>query len=554
MSSWIREPFAPPSFEDKDKTRLAGLLHVVSWILPVLAVLAIVNALLLFFDVGGFLSPGSSPFIPLAASVTVLVLFGALQTMMRRGHVRQASLLLVAVFWLLLTTVILFAGNGVRTNIASLYVVVVLIAGLLLGQRAGVIVAGTTILAGLGLLLAEISGVITIGQIALSPTQAWMTNAVTIGLVTVLTYLAIRDLRSALARTRQSNQALQLVSEEMEQRNEDLRATVEKYVNYMAQVGQGHLAVRLDFADWEQESVDPLAILGHQLNETTASLQEMIGQIRDAARNLGESAVEILAATTQQMAGASEQSAAISQTTTTVDEVKTIADQSVARAQEVANASQRTVEISRAGQQSVQDTIGSMGEIKDQVESIAENILTLSQHTQQIRDIISTVNDLASQSNMLALNAAVEAARAGEHGKGFAVVAAEVRSLAEQSKQATGQVRTILEDIQRATNTTVMATEDGTKKADAGVQLAARARVAIEQLASVIDESAQAAMQMVAGGRQQTSGIEQIALAMQNINQATTQSLSSNRQAERAAQDLNELARSLTNTVEQYKL
>ena len=95
--------------------------------------------------------------------------------------------------------------------------------------------------------------------------------------------------------------------------------------------------------------------------------------------------------------------------------------------------------------------------------NIAETILALSEQTQQIGDIIATVNDIADQSNLLALNAAIEAARAGEAGKGFAVVAGEVRSLAEQSRQATAQVKEILGDIQKATNTAVMVTEEGTK-------------------------------------------------------------------------------------------
>jgi methyl-accepting chemotaxis protein len=82
-----------------------------------------------------------------------------------------------------------------------------------------------------------------------------------------------------------------------------------------------------------------------------------------------------------------------------------------------------------------------------QVQEIARNILALSQQTQLVGDITSTVNDLADQSNMLALNAAIEAAKAGEQGKGFAVVAAEVRNLAEQSKQATAQAQTILSEI-----------------------------------------------------------------------------------------------------------
>lgn len=293
--------------------------------------------------------------------------------------------------------------------------------------------------------------------------------------------------------------------------------------------------------------------IGPALVRMVASLREMLTNISESANNLGSAAAEILAATTQQASGSSEQSAAIAQTTSTVNEVKVISEQASARAMEVANASQRTVEVARGGQRSVQDTIESMNMIKDQVESISENLLALSDQTQQIGEIIASVNDIAAQSNMLALNASVEAARAGEHGKGFAVVAMEVRSLAEQSKQATAQVKSILSEIQKATNTTVMATEEGTKGVERGVQLAAQAREAIEQLASVINESAQIATQVVAGGQQQQTGMEQIALAMQNINQATVQSLASTRQAEKSAQNLNDLARQMNELVAKYK-
>lgn len=289
------------------------------------------------------------------------------------------------------------------------------------------------------------------------------------------------------------------------------------------------------------------------LNTLSASLRTMLGNIQEAANDLSTASAQILAATSQQSAGATEQSASITQTTTTVDEVKAISEQAIVRTQEVAESSQRTVEVSRAGRQSVQQTIASMAEIKDRVEGIAENILALSDKTQQIGEITATVNDIASQSNMLALNASVEAARAGEHGKGFAVVAAEVRSLAEQSKQATSQVRAILTDIQNAINASVMVTEEGTKVVDEGVTRAEQAREAIEQLASVITESAQIASQVTAGGQQQASGMEQIALAMQNIQKAMQQNLSSTRQAESAAKNLNTLASAMTATVQQYK-
>lgn len=340
----------------------------------------------------------------------------------------------------------------------------------------------------------------------------------------------------------------------LEQRNEHLHTTVQRYDDFMAGVARGNLASRLSLNGDGRETDNPLITLGHRLNETTASLQRMIAQIREAASNLGSAAAEILAATTQQAAGANEQSASIAQTTTTVDEVKAIAEQSIARAQEVADAAQHTVEVSRAGRQAVQDTIESMAQIEVRVESIAENTLALSEQTQQIGEIIATVSDIAAQSNILALNASVEAARAGEHGKGFAVVAQEVRNLAEQSRQATAQVRAILSDIQRATNATVMVTEEGTKGVEEGARLARQAQDAIDRLSAAIDKSAQAAVQVVAGGRQQATGVEQIAVAMQNINQATVQNLASTRQAESSARNLNDLARALNETVQQYRL
>jgi methyl-accepting chemotaxis protein len=333
-----------------------------------------------------------------------------------------------------------------------------------------------------------------------------------------------------------------------------LQQTIEMYVAGLAEVARGNLSQRVAVRMNGGGADDPLVALGNNLNEMTADLQRTIGQIRDAASDLNAASTEILAATTQQASGASEQSAAITQAATTVEEVKTIATHASQRAQEMAAAAQRTVSVSMNGQKAVLDTIDSMGQIKTSVSGIAENILTLSEQTQRIGEIITTVSDIAAQSNMLALNASVEAARAGEHGRGFAVVAGEVRSLAEQSRQATNQVKAILSEIQRATNATVMATEEGAKGVDKGVQLANQARDAISSLSQVISETTQTTMQMASGSEQQVSGIDQMAFAMQSINQATIQSLASTRQAEKAAQHLSDLSRHLMETFNQYQI
>jgi len=134
-----------------------------------------------------------------------------------------------------------------------------------------------------------------------------------------------------------------------------------------------------------------------------------------------------------------------------------------------------------------------MQDLRGRVETIAEQILALSEQTQQVGEIISSVEDLADQSNLLAVNAAIEAAKAGEQGRGFAVVAQEVRTLAEKSKAATVQVRTMLTDIQRATNAAVLATEQGTRGADEGARLVEQAGITIRQLDETIRHSAEAA-------------------------------------------------------------
>ncbi len=253
------------------------------------------------------------------------------------------------------------------------------------------------------------------------------------------------------------------------------------------------------------------------------------GPLTETVGVLASSAAEILAATTQQASGANESSAAVQETVTTVDEVAQTAEQGAERARGMSEAAQRAVE----------DSGAAMAGVKEQVEQIAESIVTLAEQAQAIGEIVATVTDLAEQTNLLALNAAVEAARAGEHGRGFAVVAAEVKTLADQSKKATVEVRRILGDIQRATGTAVMITEQGTRK------VAATAK----QVGDVVGDAARVGAQIVASAGQQAAGMSQIRQAMGSIQEATRQNLASTRQAEEAARSLNGLATRLVELV-----
>ena len=170
--------------------------------------------------------------------------------------------------------------------------------------------------------------------------------------------------------------------------------------------------------------------------------------ISNTVQALASTATEILAGTTQQASSMREQSAAVSETVTTVDEVLQTANQAAERAKTVADSALSAADVGASGKQSVLNTLTMMAEVKDQTSAIAETILSLSERAQTIGEIIAAVNEITERSDLLALNAAIEASRAGEHGRGFSVVASEIKSLADQSKKATAQVRQILGDIQ----------------------------------------------------------------------------------------------------------
>jgi methyl-accepting chemotaxis protein len=266
-------------------------------------------------------------------------------------------------------------------------------------------------------------------------------------------------------------------------------------------------------------------------------------QLGDLALNVDAAANNILAVVSQQVAGASEQSAAVQQTVATVDELVQTAEQAVQRAQTVADRAQESVQVAEVGDQAVSDSNAGMLEIRNQVLTISETVAELTSRAQLIREVVRTVDAIAGETHLLALNAAVEAARAGEHGRGFSVVAGEVKNLADQSKFATSKVNGILAEIEKGTDTAVLATQEGTKSSEAGTELIARAGQTIRELAETIASAALAAEQIAASSRQQAAATVQISDAMRNVNTVMEQNVAAARQSEETARDLTDAAR-----------
>jgi len=246
------------------------------------------------------------------------------------------------------------------------------------------------------------------------------------------------------------------------------------------------------------------------------TLTGSIGEVQDATASLQGAVAE-------QNRASYEQASAVTEVTSTLSELRQTATLTLEQASTVQETAQRSVEELSRGGAVLSECVDSIGEIRAGVGDIRAKILELSDHTHQIGDIIATVNEIAEQSKLLAFNASIEATRAGEFGKSFAVVANEMRDLAEQSKQATREVRKLLSDITLATEAVVGAAKDGYQRAEAGQALASRASEAIGGLRTVVDASAAASQQIASAVSQQEVGVSQVAEAMISIDSTVRQ-------------------------------
>ncbi len=321
------------------------------------------------------------------------------------------------------------------------------------------------------------------------------------------------------------------------------------FMNFVERVGRGELGGQMAVT-----GKDEIGRLGATLNNMVDGLKDLARQSREATENLHAAAAEIRASTQEQAASVEEQLAAVQETAATVDEITHAGAQIGKRAQEVIASAQAAAQTSVSGLQAVDETARAMDSIREQAEAVAENIVALSEKTQAVGEIIASVNDISERTHLLALNAAIEAAAAGENGRSFAVVASEMKTLADQAKDATMQVRSILGDIQRGINSSVMLTEEAVKRVAAGKERTDITQQTITGISGQIQESVQTFQQIVASTNQQQLGIEQVMSALQNIRQASQQTAAGTRQLDTAAANLSTLAQQLLGLAERYRL
>jgi len=251
----------------------------------------------------------------------------------------------------------------------------------------------------------------------------------------------------------------------------------------------------------------------------------------------------------QQSSGAQEQVAVIKSANAMLEDFLAMAERVIQKARSVTQLAEQMVNGAHTGKQVMDQTILSMDSIRTQVEAIGVTIARLARLTRRIDEIITSVSEIATQSNLLALNASIEAARAGTHGRGFAVVADEVRTLSQQSTKSAGQVRAILMEIQQAMKETVRATEQGVLNVHEGMNRIHEAREVLQSLSTSVESSQASVKEIYQVIQQQSNGMEEVAISIERIEKLTAQSLASTRTVESVSNNLTRLATDLQNTV-----
>ena len=277
----------------------------------------------------------------------------------------------------------------------------------------------------------------------------------------------------------------------------------------------------------------------------------MVMSVKEAIQQLSTSANELMAISAQQAAGSTEQATAVQQATTTSEEIAATAKQVSENAGRVESLADNAAASSSEGQQAVSTAVEGMSQLKDQVQSIAEAMLELGDNSQKIGGIIDIIDEISDQTNLLSLNAAIEAAGAGEAGKRFSIVANEVRRLADRTADATNQVKILIVQIQQATNSTIMLTEEGSKGVDAASSLVANISEALEKITAAVAETTGAASEIKLMTQQQTTASEQMTETIVEVRDVAIQVATSSQETTQAITELTSLAERLQDLVEE---
>ena len=310
-------------------------------------------------------------------------------------------------------------------------------------------------------------------------------------------------------------------------------------------VASGDLTVRMDTGktgvyEAMRKMVDSLRQVMDKVNRSSQELHASASQLNSNAASTAESSNKVVAQAVT-VATASEEMA-----TTSID--------IASNCHQAANSSNLASEAAQNGAGIVRETVDGMNRIAEKVRSSSEVVKQLGARSEQIGEIVGTIEDIADQTNLLALNAAIEAARAGEQGRGFAVVADEVRALAERTTRATREIGEMIKNIQNETRHAVIAMEEGVAEVGVGLTGAARSGQALETILQQANDVTMQISQIATAAEEQTATTREITNNIHGISETIQVSDQSAREISVASGRLSALSVELQDLVHRFSL
>jgi len=325
--------------------------------------------------------------------------------------------------------------------------------------------------------------------------------------------------------------------------------SVDKLKNTALSLADGDVTKRSNV-----NSNDELGEISRCFNQVADALESLVTEVKKSSEDLF-SASTILKNSADEIAEGSEHVASEATAVATAGEEMAATSNDIANncslAVDSANSASSTAE---SGAEIIQKTVSGMARIAQKVDDSAKTVGALGDKSEQIGEIIGTIEDIADQTNLLALNAAIEAARAGEQGRGFAVVADEVRALADRTTRATREISDMIKSIQSETESAVKVMAEGVEEVEKGTTDAARSGEALSEIVSKVNEVTGQIHQIATAAEEQTATTNEISGNIQNITEVVKKTATNSQQTAEAALKLSDLSVDLKKLVDKFKL
>lgn len=313
--------------------------------------------------------------------------------------------------------------------------------------------------------------------------------------------------------------------------------------------GEGDLTQRVPV-----ESRDEIGQLATAFNQFVSKIHATIAEVSVTMKSVREETQQIQKETQGVVLNASEQQAESAHVATAVHEMSATSDNVSSHANEAASASQSAADESNAAKRILGNTVTSIHQLADDIETSSGVITNLERDVSNIASILDVIRGIADQTNLLALNAAIEAARAGEQGRGFAVVADEVRSLASKTQDSTGEIQVMIERLQRGAHDAVQAMARSQESGTATVDQANSANESLDAISQSIEVINEMNMQIATAANQQSQVSEDINQNIQKIADKSQEVVFKVQSSEKAFAALASDCKQLDTLIGQFKI